>query len=1662
MGYGRQLRRVALSAAIAGAVVGLWISRSDFAQTRPARGRQPAATVPADDTPAGEATVAPKRPQAADTGGMMDRAADSGGQIYVDDSFASVEDLRKAQRYASQGQSQLAIQTFQGIINKYGQKLVYLNNDSYVSITDYVRGKLLGLPSVRSGMYDQLYGEEAGKAIDVAVSDGDLPTLVRVCDRYFPSNAAFAGLMKAGDWCFERGEFAAASRIWQQLLDHPAAGNHQAELLFRAAVAEHLGRNDAAAKPLSERLTKNFADATGAVGGETDVNYATKLADLLKTPPFEAPQAVPDEWPAFEGGPSRSLTPAVDATAGARLWGVSLDDPTIQGDRNQPGLRAPVGLRVINGPAVQQASLGPALSSFPTLANGTIFIHTGERVVGLSASAGTLLWAYPQQVIARLSSQQQQILQSNNAAARPAAHDSVTVYGDDVYAVLPANPVPGQPMMMEYPYSMTGPTRVVDLSRQSGKERWSTVAQTITPETDAPAAPVAAQPGRVLRLGDQQQRTQLTFVGSPMVTRQGVFVMATKSGDPSFVPYYLVRLDRETGAVSWTCYLCSVSTGAMYYGYSALTAIPIPTLVDDVVYISTGQGADCAVDANIGRILWLQVTDSAKGQRNPNEYYVQQQGSAAWKFNPPMVYGNELISYESTGSAAVSGPGSGWLRVYDRWTGQLLTKATRAQLHVGAADIVAGISGNKLILTGQNVSAIDLDNVEKDPQAVWTVTYPSVAEAGKPSGRPFLTQNILYVPFEKGLFTVDVNAGKKMDFWPWPKNDKDVPGKGGNLLVTSEQVVVINDQEIAGYSRWETARDNRLKAIAGNPNAPEPYLALAEISFRTSHLDLAEQNMRKAVDLANAAAGASGGGGNSSAMEMLDRLYRTNLNFAEQLLGKSESELQSRSRFYFEQCKATARGPEQQAEWRLDLSDLSLKENKASEAAMLFNDVLTDSGLREASFHQGDAMARAGVTAEARFRSLIDKNGDAIYKPFEQQAAAELAQAGSDALALQRVVDQYPNSAAAATAAQRSASAMAAKGDFEGQRKALSWLYPRVSGDEKAHITAELTMANLALKRFATADGWAERGLRQFKKYTWTAGGGGGADGGKMTFEALLAQVRSARPAEAEGRLPLLPPPTNDADGRPVGPPDMDEASTSTPVKDASGKPIDTDGTFARGTLLTPIESSPMYSRPNMLFVASGQTIRAFDTSNGTPMEKGDPVRLAGTGPTAALVGCYGDVAVFAQNRAVTGIDLGTMKEAWQIKFNFSVRDSMARNSQPNIPPGAQQVVINGRIVIVNGGVVQEDGVMAPSVDLTGDAETARRAALQQLSAPAFSTLKMIGDKLVVVSGGKVHAYSLKTGKTLWNDQSGGEVAPPVPENCNPVALSGNDDLVTLQLERNDKPGASFLVIDGDSGKLRRQLTLPAEERVYWRGLSGDGMLFVVSDQAVSAYDLMSDSDKPAWRRSDVQSRYPAATQVTLDGLIFVNSYNEVMCLSPEGGEARWPQPGTEVRLNIPAGQTSNGQYPFLRSLVDGDMIIYESTQGVSAYFTYPRSADDGQLAWEADFPSQTTPPLESMQMSDPYVVVMAEGPMKTAQHAVHLVLINRKGGKRHLDKQLHRSASASDIEGPQVQAWMLADNGIALAVNGHVYFYHGHTPVHAPTAEQTQTQAPGVDKPQG
>jgi outer membrane protein assembly factor BamB len=1566
-------------------------------------------------------------------GGLMDRAADSGAQVYVDDSFASVDKLRTAIRYANQGQSQLAINEFQSIITNYGQKLVYLDDSSYVSITDYVREKLLQLPAVKTGMYDQLFGGEAQKAVDAAIASHDAAALIRVCDRFFPSSAAFAGLQQAAEWYFERGEFSPASRTWQALLGHPLVGKKGPELLFRAALAETLAKNAPVAKTLRERLEKEAPDATGIVFGQ-EVKLLAKLDEFAASPAWDAGvDLAGDDYPAFGGGPGRAKLLDVNAAIGARLWSASTEPSPETAAGAEAGVRARANAAALRARNQAEAD-GPQLSSFSVLSAGTLFVHTGDRIMAVSANAGSPLWSYPATPVARTSAAELNI-RYGGMVARPAAHDAPAVFGDSVFAVMPGADAIDPRFASAMPTAAAA--RVVCLNRDDGTERWSVSAGDV--KIDPAAAPDEAEPAnrndRALRLA-RATRGIFSFVGSPLVTRQGVFVMARRVTDASFAQQHLVRLDRETGEVTWSCYLCSTSNGAMYGNpYLSLGSIPVPTLVDDILYISTGQGADCAVDANIGRILWLRVVENPDAKKNVGDYYTNNVVSVpAWKFNPPVVTANAMIVADNAA-----------LRVYDRWNGKLLNTLKAADLGPSRIDTIAGPVNGNVVLTGGSralcVALADLVKPADGIKPVWQLDTPS--DAGKPQGRPFLTSTSLYVPYERKLVLVNLKSGAR-EAWDWPNTEKDVPGKPGNLLVTPEQVVVVTDTEIAGYSKWETARDNRLARINRDPSDPRAYLDLAEISFRTNHHDLAQENMRKSVELANTQANGTASG---PIAEVLTRLYRTNLNFAEQLLSRNDSELRDRSRFYFEQCRAAAREPEQQAEWRLRLAELSLKQKRPEEAATFYNEVLVDPALRSANYREGDVLASAGATAEQRMRKLIADAGKTpgggaeFYRRFEDQAAAllEKARAGRDLAGLQQVMEGYPNAKAAVTAATELATAYAQKQEWQSARKVLWWLIPRTqtasasaaggatpNAQAHARAIADLVRVSLGLKKYASAAAWAARGASQFKDAPFTS-----STGETVTFPALRKEVADAAGAagglaQVEGRLPKWY-------GDPIKEPPMD----TTPLDDSNVLP---------GALLAPVETSPAYRQPNLLFLQKGSTLRVYDTLKG--QNAFPPIDLRKR-DECVLLGVAGKTAVLLSADTVTGINLETQR-VWTQPLRAVPQNAntiTAATANPELNPqirivGGGQVNINGRIFVAgpDGNIIDAEGNPVSRNLLQGaaDAELLRRNMFLSLQNPRFTTARLLNNTLMLVAGNTLTAINVADGEPAWRDRDR-PLTVHLPAG-RPAAIAGNEDVVVVQVDAPDGNASTFVALDADTGQARRTIRLK-DDRALWRALGDDGSLFVVSENAVAAYDLIGsnggESATPLWRRTDIQTRFASATALTLDGLVLVDNSLNVWCLSLESGEMRW---ASAPRLSL---RSTLGAVTTLRSVVDGENVIFQSSQSSAAFRSMPTGKD--QLAWEGWYRPDNTPALQSIQLTEPYVVELAMGALTNNQNAVQIIFRDRKGGKLAHPQELSTarpgaprgvSGPISDRTGPMLRQWQVLDNGIALQVGDETHFW--------------------------
>jgi outer membrane protein assembly factor BamB len=1549
-------------------------------------------------------TGKPDDPAAApsrDPGDLMN----AGALVYVDDSFASVDKLRTAIRSANQGQSQLAIRQFQDITKEFGQKLVLLNDGSYVSVTDYVRERLLAMPAIKTGMYDQLFGSEARREIDAAVEARDVAGLIRACDRYYPSASALKGLSQAAEWYFERGEFTAAAHTWRKAIGHPLAGDGKAQLLFSTAVAESLASNGAQAKALLERLDKEFPDATGTVAGK-EVKLSGKLGEIMALPAWEKTDLSPDEWPAFEGGPSRSRLLPTNATIGARLWGYGMSNGlgTISSAAINSDMMAQREIQLLlrNGVAVSSASssvdLG-MLNSHPVISNGVLLVHSGGQLTAMSVNAGARLWAYPQDA-ANMDQATLQYIRNYGVNPRFTAHDSAAVYGEQVYAVLPASN-PNQAGGIRYVNGMAMmPMRLVCLNRDDGSQIWSRMATEIKLEKEG----------------------QLTFVGSPLVTRQGVFVMARKTDNANFTQQYLVRLDRETGEPTWSCYLCSTNN----INGNGIAAIPVPTLVDDVLYISTGQGADLAVDANAGRILWLRPTITATeqagaggaggGGRGANialQRVAQvTQLTTSWKYNPPVVIGDHVLTTDN----------GQMLRIYNRWTGKLLKGIPASELVNGSGssiDVLAGALGTRVVMSISNTSVCyELDSLlDKTPRPSWSATV-SNESAGRPVGRPFLSESGYYVPFTSRLVRIDNKSGMA-DMWEWPKNDKDESGKPGNLLVTSEQVIVVNDIEVAGYSKWETARDNRLAKIRENPKNPEPYLALAEIGFRTNHADVAQDYMKRSVEIANAGGTPPG----QSNAEFLGRLYRTNLAFALQLFSKDDSALWGQTRFYFEQSKAASRAPEQQAEWRMRLADLSRNEKKPEEAVALYTEVLTDPSLRQAGYRERDNNQSAGSSAEQKIREVIKANGAEVFKRFEDQAAAltQRGSAGKDAAALQQVIDGYPNSAAAIRAATALAALHQEKQDWENARRTLFWLYPRVQGNAQAKAIADLVTVNIALKKYATAAGLTARGLRQYKDFSWTDAGK------KNSFADLKEQITRLGGSEMNGTLPAL--------RATPGAPEM-QSPPEGPLARRDKELISFLQPYAvNQQLLAPVESAPGLRPSNLLFIRSGDRLAIVDTVKGSKIAT--DVSL-GQNADTVLLGATRDAAVLLQRDRVIGVDLKSFA-TWTTMLKYAPPAAATRPVPRN---GGSLTIRPGQNVQIVGGMVLVDGTNYGSVDAInlydqngnpyalaggqGDPEMARRAAFSILGNQArFTTARILNGNVYLLGGNEISAFDIRSGKAIWP-------APVLLPNGTAANFVANEDLLVAQ---SDDPGGKqsiFHAVDAQSGKLRKTLKLESDrgpERAVWRGLAEDGTLYVITDQAVAAYDMISDMNHAVWRRTDLGARFSGAAALTLDGLIVVSDDHDVHGLALESGESRWR---SQMKLELLASSVSA-----LRSTVEGDLVIYQSQDGSAAYLTYPSPDAERQLAWVA---AKVNDPLarHSMLVSDSLAVELLQGPQpgKSASGA-HLLLRDRKGGRIYTDQPVVAGRTWA------VRSWQVVDGGIAFellpASNGTVTLAGGN-----------------------
>ena len=307
---------------------------------------------------------------------------DTSGEVYVRDSAIALEKLALARRMERLHEWGKSADVYQEILEKYPDRVVPSGEDpqthavsQYVSVTETVRQSLCKWPADGLLVYRSRYETEAAKLLNVAGSDG-VDKLQQVLFLYFPTDAAKTAGIRLMDIYFEEGDYVAVAQTGRRLLDwHPNLIAERPMVLYRTAIAQKLaGQTDDARRCLDE-LSHNFPQATGTIRGD-DVLLADSLTKELAGANLVRGEG-DDSWLTVGGDVSRSKVSTSTVRPGARLYSITLPQPTWkqipdQAQRHQIELNDQ-----------DQRKRGSGLGILPAVDRGQLFFQDNTRIYAL-------------------------------------------------------------------------------------------------------------------------------------------------------------------------------------------------------------------------------------------------------------------------------------------------------------------------------------------------------------------------------------------------------------------------------------------------------------------------------------------------------------------------------------------------------------------------------------------------------------------------------------------------------------------------------------------------------------------------------------------------------------------------------------------------------------------------------------------------------------------------------------------------------------------------------------------------------------------------------------------------------------------------------------------------------------------------------------------------------------------------------------------------------------------------------------------------------------------------------------------------------------------------------------------------------------------------------
>ncbi len=665
--------------------------------------------------------------------------------------------------YLEEQQWERAIAILRQIAEEHGETLISVSPGRYLNVALYSNMLLAHLPSEGLSAYRKKIDPQARRWFETAKAHRDEELMRKVVRHAFASSYGDDALLLLGDWCWERGDLAAARSYWKRLLPlihEPPPGqppfvlrypdsNHARPVILARFVLSSLVEGDVLrAERELHSFQRQYPDAQGQLAGRTG-----KLSDILQAVAAESGKwehpRPKDRIETFAGNFQRNKTLPRTLDVGAPRWDVLLSrDP----------------FHTISQPPAHGD--GGPLSYYPLVLGDMVLLGNAHRIFAYNLHTGEPYWKLDSNdtnaVIYTDLADEKSVLPERPQVGVP--RYTLSVHKGRCYAKM-GSPVTGRANSEQR--SLNSDLVCLDLIHREGDLVWK--------------IPASQKPG------------QWSFEGSPVVAGGRVFIALRRSQPRTQAN--VACYDAETGSPVWNRQVCAaippVSEEFNSLGHQLLT------LAEETIFYSTGMGAIAALDAHDGTLRWVVTyeTRAPESIRALSDH--TKQGLLPCLYHQGTVFAapndTDLVMAIDAQTGIV------------KWRRRLPKERIRHLL---------GVRRENLIVSGNSLWALNID----DGQLVWGTPETDPEYYGY--GRGLLVEDVVWWPLRERIEVLDQRTGERVR-QPINLSEKRSLRQqgeiGGNLAIADGFLLIAQPDRLVAFSEYGLLKKQSKKRISARP-----------------------------------------------------------------------------------------------------------------------------------------------------------------------------------------------------------------------------------------------------------------------------------------------------------------------------------------------------------------------------------------------------------------------------------------------------------------------------------------------------------------------------------------------------------------------------------------------------------------------------------------------------------------------------------------------------------------------------------------------------------------------------------------------------------------------------------------------------------------------------